>query len=118
MSIEQIVEQARKDVNECDNSALKDAINQGKLIIDVREPNEFDQDSIENAINIPRGLIEFSITSHPETKSYFKSTQPKDVDIYLYCRTGGRSALAAQSLKTLGFNRVYSLRDGFLKWQH
>ena len=62
-------------------------------IIDVREPEEYAAGHIRSAINIPRGLIEFKIwenVGHP-------GKTDMDQKMYLYCKAGGRCALAARA---------------------
>lgn len=113
----QIVSQAREAVNECDNKALCQAIDDNKLIIDVREPDEYSQGYIANAINIPRGLLEFAIFDHPKVKPLLNQQDIASSAIWLYCKSGGRSALAAQSLQNMGFQNVHSLKSGIAGWQ-
>jgi rhodanese-related sulfurtransferase len=83
---------------------LKAAIDDPAIwIIDVREPEEYAAGHIRSAINIPRGVIEFRIwenAGHPGKTNM-------DQVMYLYCKAGGRCALAARALKDLGFTEVY-----------
>lgn len=76
--------------------------------IDVREPNETKMGFIPNAFLIPRGLLEFRIGSIIEHK---------DAKIVVYCKSGGRSALAALSLKKLGYANVISMDGGWKGWE-
>jgi rhodanese-related sulfurtransferase len=78
-----------------------------KEIIDVRTPNEFDQGHIEGAKNIDY----FSKSFKSELEKLDKS-----VPVYVYCRSGGRSAKAMQIMKEIGFVSVYNLQGGFLAW--
>ncbi len=78
-----------------------------KEIIDVRTPNEFDQGHIEGAKNIDY----FSKSFKSELEKLDKS-----VPLYVYCRSGGRSAKAMQIMKEIGFVSVYNLQGGFLAW--
>ncbi|MEI6747302.1 MAG: rhodanese-like domain-containing protein, partial [Methylococcaceae bacterium] len=64
---------------------------------------------IDNAILLPRGVIEFKIGTVPELTDKTKA-------VLIYCRTGGRSALAAQTLQILGYTNVLSLAGGFEGW--
>ena len=83
---------------------LKQAIDDPDVwIIDVREPDEYASGHLRNAINIPRGVIEFRIwkeVGYPEDPNM-------DQKMYLYCKSGGRCALATKSLRDLGFTEVY-----------
>ncbi len=80
------------------------------IVLDVREADEFAAGSLPGAINIPRGVLEFKITAHPE----FQDNQDKD--ILVYCQSGGRSALATDTLKQLGYNHAVSMAGGFKAW--
>ncbi|MCI2262799.1 MULTISPECIES: rhodanese-like domain-containing protein [Xanthomonas] len=81
----------------------------GEWIIDVREPGEFAMGHLPNAINIPRGILEFRLDADP-------ALARRDQPILLYCASGGRSTLAALSLQHLGYTAVRSLTGGFLGW--
>jgi phage shock protein E len=74
------------------------------LLIDVRTPEEFASGHIEGAINIP-----------VETLSQRLNEVPKDSALVVYCRTGNRSATAAQILVTAGYGPVYDL-GGIQAW--
>jgi rhodanese-related sulfurtransferase len=81
-----------------------------RLVIDVREPQEHSDYNIKGSINIPRGVLEFEILKHCETNALA-------TEIVLYCRSGGRSALAAEALLDLGFSNVVSLAGGINAWR-
>ncbi|MAU70216.1 MAG: hypothetical protein CMD40_03695 [Gammaproteobacteria bacterium] len=83
------------------------------VIIDVREESEVHSlGIIKNAIHIPRGLLEFTLVPN-------SSNNPVKIDentkILVYCAGGYRSALAAKTLKDLGFKNVYNL-GGYSEW--
>ncbi|SRR5690554_2403883 len=88
------------------------------IIIDVREPAEFAEGHLPGAINLPRGVLEFKIEAHPALAC---ETSPALADrerrIALYCLTGGRSALATDSLQRMGFTQLMSLEGGFTAWK-
>lgn len=110
---------ARARVTEIDVPDLDAALEDGAVVIDVREPDEFAEDAIPGAVNIPLGVLEIAVSDEPEDLG--RTTPPEladpDVPIYLYCRSGGRSALAAAFLKDRDFARVYSLAGGILAWR-
>jgi len=87
--------------------------NEGKCnIIDIREKGELDKTGrVENSNHIPRGMLEFWLD--PEGP-YFKSGK-LDItkEIVLFCAGGLRSALAAKSLKEMGFENVSHIDGGF-----
>ena len=81
-------------------------------IVDVREPNEFISGHVRSAINIPRGVIEFMIW---EKVGYPDKTN-MDQKMYLYCKVGGRCALATKALRNLGFTEVYRTDIKLNEW--
>ena len=95
-------------------------LNQGEaVLIDVREPAEYAQGHLPGAINLPRGVLEFQIHAHPAMAcTTSEALAVADRELVLYCRTGGRSALAADSLQALGFTRVRSLAGGLTAWRN
>ncbi len=113
----QLVQQARSSINECDNKTLCSAIDNKTLVIDVREPSEYATGFIAHAINIPRGLIEFVINDHPLVKPFLNQLNIAETEIILYCKSGGRSALATKSLQSMGFNKIRSLEGGIMSWE-
>ena len=103
-SVGQLVATTKKQVKTIDMAALKAALDRGDagLIVDVREPGEYADGHLSGAINVPRGMIEFNIWTHvgyPDKTDMGKK-------LTLYCKTGGRCALAAKSLQDLGFTNV------------
>ncbi len=87
--------------------------NNDTVIIDVREESEVNNlGTIKNAIHIPRGLLEFTlIPNSPKNPVMIND----DTNILVYCAGGYRSALAAKTLKDLGFNNVFNL-GGYNEW--
>lgn len=87
------------------------------VLIDVREPAEFETGHLPGAINIPRGMLEFQVDAHPAVANV---TDPalahRERPVVVYCRTGGRAALAAVALQSLGFSDVRSIAGGITGW--
>ena len=79
------------------------------LVIDVREADEFTAGHIPGATRIPRGLLEFSLSSAPESDS-------RALKIVLYCKASGRAALAACAMQEMGYTDVQSINGGFDAW--
>jgi len=108
LTANQLVEHARGRIVEIAPHAFA-AEDAGAVLIDVREPAEFATGHLPGAVNIPRGVLEFQVGSHPALAG-----PPRP--IVLYCRSGGRAALAALSLSMLGFDGVRSLTGGIMGW--
>ena len=94
------------------NEALKLSNEDKCTLIDIREKGELDKTGrIENSNHIPRGMLEFWLD--PEG-SYFKSGKiDMNKEMVLFCAGGLRSALAAKSLKEMGFEKVSHIDGGF-----
>ncbi len=106
----QLVEQAKKEITEisADELVQMQQSRESFTLIDVREPDEVAQGAIEGSLAMPRGVLEYKIDS---------ITTNKEAKIVCYCGGGGRSALAAQNLKRMGFKKVMSLAGGYKGWK-
>tara|TARA_B100000686_G_scaffold77536_2_gene83600 strand:- start:186 stop:572 length:387 start_codon:yes stop_codon:yes gene_type:complete len=81
-------------------------------LIDIRDAVELQKlGRIENSHHIPRGLLEFSI--HPESAFVINQKLDLNKETVLFCAAGGRSALAAKTLKEMGFENVSHVEGGF-----
>jgi|TARA_B110000037_G_C16800216_1_gene375186 rhodanese-related sulfurtransferase len=94
------------------NEALK-LSNEGKCnLIDIREKGELDKvGRIENSNHIPRGMLEFWLD--PDSPYFKNGKLDMNKEIVLFCAGGLRSALAAKSLKEMGFEKVSHIDGGF-----
>lgn len=104
-----LVTQAKQNIVEIDVDSTKKSL-ETSLVLDVREPAEYAAGHLPGAFNIPRGVLEFKIGSHPD----FQDKQ--DAHIIVYCQTGGRSALATEALNKIGFSNAVSMVGGFKAW--
>ncbi len=81
-------------------------------LIDIRDGAELQRlGEIENSFHIPRGLLEFSI--HPDSAYVQHNEIDLNKETVLFCAAGGRSALAAKTLKEMGFKNVSHVEGGF-----
>ena len=100
---------AKAEITEVDTAAAAEKIASGKVVVlDVREPDEFEQGALADAIHIPRGHLEAQV----ETRIVDKSTP-----VVVYCAGGVRSAFAAKTLQELGYSTVVSMAGGYGKWK-
>lgn len=104
-----LVAGAKARIHEIDVDAAESAIAAADLLIDVREADEFTAGHIPGATHIPRGLLEFSLSSAPEYDS-------RALKIVLYCKASGRAALAACAMQEMGYTDVQSISGGFDAW--
>ena len=81
-------------------------------LIDIREKGELDKTGrVENSHHIPRGMLEFWLD--PESPYFKNGKLDMEKEIILFCAGGLRSALAAKSLKEMGFENVSHIDGGF-----
>ena len=100
---------AKSQITEVDTAVAADTIAAGNaVVLDVREPDEFEQGALPEVIHIPRGHLEAQV----ETRIIDKSTP-----VVVYCAGGVRSAFAAKTLQELGYTNVVSMAGGFGKWK-
>jgi len=111
-----IVARAKATIKECAVYDARDCVHSETLMIDIRELPEYRQGHIPGAVLAPRGLLEFEIHGLVERTSTDPGIAPEDRDIVLYCGTGGRSALAAQTLDAMGYRNVRSMAGGIVAW--
>ncbi len=120
---QQLIAEAKANIEEVSVSELATYL-QNHLeprLIDVREPAEFAQTRIAGAVNYPRGVLEMQLANHPAVAASGCAAdvalqQLASEPLYLICRSGGRSALAAESLQRMGFSQVYSVAGGMQDW--
>jgi len=113
-SVKQLVGNTKKEIPTIKLEQFKAAFDQNKLglIVDVRQEDEFADGHVPGAINVPRGLIEFTIWKHVG----FPDKTDMNKQMTLYCKTGGRCALATKSLRDLGLTNVTSADLTFESW--
>lgn len=85
------------------------------LLIDISEPYEFARVHLSNAINVPRGILE-SACEYDFDETVPELAAGRDRPLVVICRSGRRSALAADTLQKMGFNKVRSLKTGLRGW--
>jgi rhodanese-related sulfurtransferase len=112
----ELVGRVKATIKECSVSEAQECVNTQTLLIDIREPAEFQRGHIPGAVLLPRGLLEFEIHGLVQRIHSETAGQPEDQPIVLYCGTGGRSALAAETLATMGYRNVRSMSGGLVAW--
>src|SRR4051794_10163252 len=104
-----LLAKAKAEIDEIDTATADSRIADGGVtVLDVREPDEFDQGALANAVHIPRGHLESQVENRIHDKS---------APIFAYCAGGVRSAFAARTLQDLGYTDVVSMAGGFGKWK-
>jgi rhodanese-related sulfurtransferase len=85
------------------------------ILLDVREPSEFDALHIKDSLSVPRGILESACDwDYDETEPALAGG--RDKEIIVICRSGNRSVLAAHTMQRMGFKNVASLKTGIRGW--
>ncbi|HEY5244721.1 MAG TPA: rhodanese-like domain-containing protein, partial [Acidimicrobiales bacterium] len=103
----ELLNEAKSVITEVDADEAEQRLGQATFL-DVREPDEYEQGAVPDAVHLPRGHLEFQV----EGKIPDKATP-----LVVYCAGGVRSAFAAKTLGELGYTDVVSLIGGFNKWK-
>lgn len=85
------------------------------LLIDVREPKEFEAMHIYNSINVPRGILETSC-EYDFDDTIPELVEARNKDVIVICRSGNRSIFAADVMQQMGYQKVVSLKTGLRGW--
>ncbi|MBW3580047.1 MAG: molybdopterin-synthase adenylyltransferase MoeB [Actinobacteria bacterium] len=107
-SFRDLLTATKSRIREVDTATAEEAINSGAVVLDVREPDEFEQGALPGAVHIPRGHLESQIENR---------VPGRDVPIVVHCAGGTRSAFAAETLAQLGYTDVVSMAGGFNRWK-
>ena len=108
-SFRELLADAKSKIQEVDTQTAATQIEaQQVVVLDVREPDEFEQGALKNVVHIPRGHLEAQVES---------KIADKTAPVIVYCAGGVRSAFAAKTLQELGYTNVLSMAGGFGKWK-
>lgn len=103
-----------KEILPWDFTALKEQ-HPTLLLLDIREPYEYQAARIEGSLCVPRGILETACEfGYEETVP--ELAQARDRAVVVICRSGNRSALVALTLQEMGFQNVCSLKTGLRGW--
>jgi sulfur-carrier protein adenylyltransferase/sulfurtransferase len=103
-----LIEEARQQVEEVTPEQVREmqARDERVVYLDVREPNEWNLGRLPHAVHLPRGNLETKV------EGLIDRTQK----VVIYCARGNRSALAALTMKQMGYENVASMARGFQGW--
>jgi molybdopterin/thiamine biosynthesis adenylyltransferase/rhodanese-related sulfurtransferase len=107
-SFRELLQQAKSGITEVDTAGGEQLLADGHVLLDVREPDEFEQGAIPGSIHIPRGQLESNIENR---------VPDRDMNLVVMCAGGVRSAFAVQTLEQLGYANTVSMDGGFNKWK-
>lgn len=111
-----LVAEAKAQIENLDPDAVESELASGEVIlVDIRDAPELDTTGrIPGSIHIPRGMLEFR--ADPSTPYHQEPLDPSK-RVILHCASGGRSALAAATLKQMGYEHIAHLDGGFTAWK-
>ena len=107
-SFRDLLTATKSRIREVDTATAEEALNGGAVVLDVREPDEYEQGALPDAVHIPRGHLESQIENRVPDRA---------TPIVVHCAGGTRSAFAAETLGQLGYTDVVSMAGGFNKWK-
>ena len=104
-----LLKQTKAEIREVDTASAEELRQApGSVVLDVREPDEYEQGAIPGSLHIPRGNLESNIEGR---------IPDHDTPLVVFCAGGVRSAFAAKTLAELGYTDVVSVAGGFNKWK-
>jgi rhodanese-related sulfurtransferase len=111
-----LVKDAEATVTTLTPAEVQDRLGEaGLILVDLRDIRELKRDGrIPGSMHVPRGMLEFWID--PQSPYYRKEFDQAE-SLILYCNKGSRSALAAQSLQTMGMESVAHMAGGLTRWK-
>jgi rhodanese-related sulfurtransferase len=103
-----LIDEAKQQIEEVTPEQVRDMQARGDRVVylDVREPNEWNLGRLPHAIHLPRGNLESKV----------EALIDRNQKVVVYCARGNRSALAALTMKQLGYADVASMARGFMGW--
>ncbi|MYE56515.1 MAG: molybdopterin-synthase adenylyltransferase MoeB [Acidimicrobiaceae bacterium] len=107
-SFRELLQQAKSQIREVDTAGGEQLLAEGWTLLDVREPDEYEQGAIAGSVHIPRGQLESSIENRIADRS---------TPVVAMCAGGVRSAFTAVTLEQMGYTDVVSMDGGFNKWK-
>ncbi|CAH1204161.1 Rhodanese-related sulfurtransferase [Candidatus Nitrotoga sp. BS] len=90
-------------------------MDEGYVVLDVREPAEFMLGTIEGALNIPRGILE--VAADRQYTGRREELMDRDKKWLLLCASSGRSAMAAAVMQQMGFKNIKNINGGIAAWK-
>lgn len=113
-TVVELVSRAKTQIENLTPGQVAQEAADGAVLIDLREPAELQNGIIEGAVHAPRGMLEFyADPGSPYHRDEFEPTRRT----ILYCASGGRSAMGAVTLASLGYTDVAHLDGGLKAWR-
>src|SRR5919197_3183037 len=105
----EVIKKIKERIHEIDPADVREGLGNGVVLVDVREGEEFERERMLGAVHVPRGYLESRIEG---------AVSDRDAHVVLYCASGQRSALAADTMQELlGYTNVESMTGGITPWK-
>jgi rhodanese-related sulfurtransferase len=103
-----LIDEAKAQIEEVSAEQVREMQSRGERVVylDVREPNEWNLGRLPQAIHLPRGNLETKVEGMID----------RSQKVVIYCARGNRSALAALTMRQMGYENVASMARGFQGW--
>jgi rhodanese-related sulfurtransferase len=113
----ELVAETAKKVTEIFPWDLEEKLSENSklMLLDIREPYEFDAMHIKNSISVPRGVLE-TACEYDFEETVPELVEARDQEIIVICRSGNRSIFACDVMQQLGYKQVVSLKTGLRGW--
>jgi rhodanese-related sulfurtransferase len=85
------------------------------MLLDIREPAEYEAMHIAGSINVPRGVLE-TACEYDYEETLPELVEARDKEIVVVCRSGNRSVFACDVMQLMGYTNVSSLKTGLRGW--
>ncbi len=107
-SFRELLKSTKSEITEVSTEEAETLLEGDWTLLDVREPDEYEQGAIQGSVHIPRGNLESSIEARVPNK---------ETKIVVMCAGGARSAFAAKTLQEMEYKNVVSMDGGFNQWK-
>jgi len=113
----ELVAKSAKNVTEIFPWDLEERLqdNPSLLLLDIREPYEFEAMHIKNSINVPRGVLE-TACEYDYEETVAQLVEAREKEVIVACRSGNRSIFACEVMQKMGYKNVVSLKTGLRGW--
>ena len=113
-TMKDFVKEAKSQIEEIQIMEVNELIAEGYQVLDVREPAEYADGTIQGAMNVPRGILESGADRKIKGND---ALQDRNKKWLLLCKSSGRSAMATVALQQMGFKNVKNINGGFNAWK-
>ncbi len=111
----QLVAESAKNIDEIFPWDLDEKKDNLPMLLDIREPYEFEAMHIKGSINVPRGILE-TACEYDFEETVPELVEAREKEIVVICRSGNRSVFAAEVMKMMGYKNAVSLKTGLRGW--